>query len=128
MKYPITAKRLTEAMAQKGIKAQELADRSGVSKSSISQYINGSHSPSNISAGKMAAVLEVNPVWLMGFDVPMDESDPAGYYDSPIARAYAEFLANNPAYQVLFDAARDVRPEDIDFVRQMIERMTDKND
>ncbi|MFR6462050.1 MAG: helix-turn-helix domain-containing protein [Anaerostipes hadrus] len=44
-----------------------------VSKASISQYLNGSHAPSNISSGKMAKILNVNPVWLMGFDVPMQE-------------------------------------------------------
>lgn len=71
MKNRITAQRLSIALDVNNMKAQELADRSGVNKASISQYINGSHAPSNISAGKMAAVLGVDPVWLMGFDVPM---------------------------------------------------------
>ena len=70
MKYPETAKRLKEAMDECGIISQELADKSGVGKASISQYLNGSHKPSNLSSGKMATVLNVNPVWLMGFDVP----------------------------------------------------------
>ena len=69
MKYPETAKRLREAMNDVGIIAQELADKSGLNKASISQYINGSHKPSNQSAGAMAVVLNVSPVWLMGFDV-----------------------------------------------------------
>lgn len=69
MKYPLTAKRIKDAMESKGIIAQELAARSGVNKSSISQYVNGSHTPSNLSAGKMAEVLSVDPAWLMGFSV-----------------------------------------------------------
>lgn len=76
MKYPETAKRLRDAMNEKGIIAQELADRSGVKKASISQYINGSHKPSNQSSGAMASVLNVNPLWLMGFDVErMSDTD-----------------------------------------------------
>lgn len=71
MKHEETARRLKFAMAQANIEAQELADKSKVSKYSISQYVNGRHTPSNISAGKMAPVLHVDPVWLMGFDVPM---------------------------------------------------------
>lgn len=71
MKYEITAMRLKMALERKGMIAQELADTTGIHKSSISQYINGSHAPSNLSAGKMAEVLGVNPVWLMGFDAPM---------------------------------------------------------
>ena len=67
MKFPETAKRLKYAL--KDMSQQELANRSGVSKASISQYVNGTNKPSNISAGKIAQVLDVNPMWLMGFDV-----------------------------------------------------------
>lgn len=74
MKYPETAKRLKESLNDNAMIAQELADRSGVKKSSISQYLNGSHKPSNQSSGAMAQVLNVNPLWLMGFDVTK-ESD-----------------------------------------------------
>ena len=66
MKYPETARRLREAISDANMIPQELADRSGVSKSSISQYLNGSHKPSNLSSGRMANVLGVDPVWLMG--------------------------------------------------------------
>ena len=70
MKHELTARRLNEALQNAGITAQELSRRSGVNKASISQYRNGTHAPSNISAGKMAEVLNVNPLWLMGFDTP----------------------------------------------------------
>lgn len=71
MKNELTAKRLQFALSEMGMKPQELADKSGVNKSSISQYVNGSHAPSNISSGKMGKILNVNPLWLMGFDVEM---------------------------------------------------------
>lgn len=77
MKNELTAKRLQLALSNANMKPQELAERSGVSKSSISQYVNGSHSPSNISSGKMSKVLNVNPLWLMGFDVDMDIKKPS---------------------------------------------------
>lgn len=44
-------------------------ETAGISKLSISQYLNGSHAPSNISSGKIGKVLNVEPLWLMGFDV-----------------------------------------------------------
>lgn len=72
MKNELTAKRLQLALNNANMIPQELSDKSKVSKASISQYINGSHAPSNISSGKMASVLNVNPVWLMGYDVPMN--------------------------------------------------------
>lgn len=67
MSYSLSARRLKEALNDKKMKPQELSNLSGVNKSSLSQYINGSHTPSNISAGKIAKVLDVSPLWLMGF-------------------------------------------------------------
>lgn len=87
MKYEVTAKRLQLALENAGISQQELADRTGVNKASISQYMNGSHSPSNISSGKMGKVLDVEPMWLMGFDVEMRKEQSSGS-----AKSDMEFL------------------------------------
>lgn len=70
LKCELTASRLREALTEAGLRPQELSDLSGVNKASISQYLNGSHAPSNISSGKIGKVLRVEPMWLMGFDVP----------------------------------------------------------
>lgn len=71
-KFEETSNRLYHILATRQMSAAELSQKSGVSEASISQYINGSHKPSNISAGKMAAFLDCSPLWLMGFDVPME--------------------------------------------------------
>lgn len=85
MKNELTAKRLRLALSNKNMKPQELSDKSGVNKASVSQYVNGSHKPSNISAGKMADILDVDPLWLMGFDVPMKRQ----VSDEDIGNAFA---------------------------------------
>ena len=59
MKNELTAKRLRQAISEMNLKPQELSDLSGVNKASISQYLNGSHAPSNISSGKMGKILNV---------------------------------------------------------------------
>lgn len=74
MKNELTAKRLRIALSNANMKPQDLSDKSGVSKASISQYVNGSHSPGNISAKKLGKVLNVEPMWLMGFDVEMKKN------------------------------------------------------
>lgn len=68
MKYPETAMRLRKAMEAKNLTPQELSNKSGVSKGSISLYLSGQNEPRTRNAGKMADVLEVEPMWLMGFD------------------------------------------------------------
>ena len=44
------------------------------------------------------------------------------YYLNDDARELAEFLFHNPEYKVLFDASRKVKKEDVEFIRQLIER------
>ena len=74
MKHQETAERLRYAMEQKNMNARELAGKANIKEQSVSQYINGRNKPSNLSAGAMAEILGVNPLWLMGFDVPMEEA------------------------------------------------------
>ena len=64
-RYNEVARRFRLALEEKKMTAQELADRSGVGKSSVSHYVNGANCPSNKSAGLLAKVLGVNPAWLM---------------------------------------------------------------
>lgn len=68
MKYEETARRLKKAMSDKGLRQQDLADLSGVSKSNISHYVNGKHIPDSFMAYRLAKVLNVDPTWLMGID------------------------------------------------------------
>ena len=50
------------------------------------------------------------------------------YYLDDDARDMAQFLYENPDYKVLFDASRKVKKEDIQFVKAMIDRMSNNND
>ena len=44
------------------------------------------------------------------------------YYLDDDAKDMAQFLYENPDYKVLFDASRKVKKEDIEFVKQMLDR------
>lgn len=98
MKYDEISKRINIALSENGLSAQELSNRSGVNKASISQYVNGSHAPSNITSGKMAKVLNVDPLWLMGFDVPMRKED-----------LYDELLKLKTQESVLDSISKDIK-------------------
>lgn len=76
MKYRETARRLLYAMASAGVNQQTLSNESGISKSSISHYVNGSHEPGNRAAYAMARVLAVDPLWLMGLDIDPPNAQP----------------------------------------------------
>lgn len=101
MKYEITARRIREAMNDINITQQELSEKSHVGKSSISHYVNGTHAPGNKTAYYLANVLNVNPAWLMGLDVPKKTEEGEknlaefmGWEDSPALKL---------AYQIIKD-------------------------
>lgn len=79
--YDKVSQRLREKMNENNIKAIELAEKTGLSRSSISQYVNGVHVPNTTAAYKIAEVLHCNPVYLMGFDVnPNANPEAVEYY------------------------------------------------
>jgi hypothetical protein len=52
----------------------------------------------------------------------MQDKPEEPYYMNDDAREIAQFLYENPDYKVLFDASRKVKPDDIAFVKSMLDR------
>lgn len=50
------------------------------------------------------------------------ETDSEPYYLDDEAREMAQFLFENPEYRVLFDASRKVKKEDLDLVKDLLDR------
>ena len=65
--------RLNKAMRIRNIKAAELSEKTGIAKSSLSEYIKGKYEAKQKAIFKLATVLDVNEAWLMGLDVPMEK-------------------------------------------------------
>lgn len=63
--------RLKRAMAIREMTASDLVRKTGISKGSISQYMSGYVKPKQDRIYLLANALEVDPVWLIGYDVPM---------------------------------------------------------
>ena len=65
-------KRIIKALALKEMKQTELCTLTKIPKSSLSLYISDAYEPKQDRLYIMAEVLDVDPVWLMGYDVPME--------------------------------------------------------
>lgn len=85
----------------------EFAQRVGIGKSSVSQYVNGRNFPSNVRAGQIAHAFGLNPMWVMGFDVPKHAS-PAEMHRERLSRMVdnlMEFTDNQMRRQALYKIA-----------------------
>lgn len=70
------SKNLNKILNAIGMSPVELSKDSGVSKSALNHYLKGDLVPSQENAEKMAAVLKVNPLWLMGIQKNMIPDQP----------------------------------------------------
>ena len=62
-------------MRIRNIKATELAQKTGISKSSLSEYMSGKYEAKQDGVYLLAKALDINEAWLMGLDVPMERAD-----------------------------------------------------
>lgn len=64
--------RIKKALSIRNMKQSELCEKTKISKSVLSEYIKGVYEPKQDRVFAIAKALRVDPVWLMGFDVPME--------------------------------------------------------
>lgn len=65
--------RLKYAITIKNIKPIELSKKTNISKTNISCYMSGKYEAKQDGVKLLADALDVDPVWLMGYDVPMEK-------------------------------------------------------
>lgn len=64
--------RLKEALTITGTKQIELSRLTNIDKGTINNYLAGKYEPKQDRLEIIAKALDVDPVWLMGYDVPME--------------------------------------------------------
>lgn len=69
------AARLKMALSIRNMTQAELCQKTKIPKSALSEYIKGLYDPKQDRLLILSDALNVDPVWLMGFDVPMEKED-----------------------------------------------------
>lgn len=100
----------------------DLINDLNLNKSAVSTWCNGSRLPRMDKVDLLAKYFNINRSDLIEERNCSEDS----YYLNQDADEAAQFLFQNPEYKVLFDASRKVKPEDIKFVAEMIERLSNK--
>jgi len=105
---------------EKGIKAADVAKGTGIYQALFSEWKKGKSKPGIDKMIKIANFFDVSVEYLM----TGEKNHSKEYYLDEESRDIAEFIRDNPDYKALFDTTRKVKPEDINFVKELIERMT----
>lgn len=70
-----TAERLKERMDELGLKQVDVVKLTGIDKGALSSYLSGKYEPKDKTIFKLAKVLNVNEMWLWGYDVPKERQE-----------------------------------------------------
>ena len=71
----IVRNRIREALQIRNMKQVELAEKTGIAKGTINNWLNNRYQPKQKALLKLAKVLDVSELWLAGYDVPMERGE-----------------------------------------------------
>ena len=111
-----------ELRDKKGLSDYAVAKRSGVGRSTLSDWKTGKHIPNTDNLAKIAGALGVTVDYFIANKAMTDI-----YYADPETAKLAQELFDNPDMRMLFDAARDSRPEDLQMAADMLKRFKESN-
>lgn len=121
----IFTKNLNAYIEASGKTQLEIAKSIGVSPQTFNTWCKGIAIP---RMGKVQALADYFHINKSDLIEDKSNTNEDSYYLNDDAREMAQFLYENPDYKVLFDASRKVKKEDIEFVKEMIDRMSHKGD
>lgn len=114
--------RIKSRRIELGMSYQDLAEKTGMSKSTLQRYEAGAIK--SIPLDKLedlANALQMDPAFLVGFPTAVEN-----YYLDPDAAQLAQELYTRPEMRVLFDASRNASKEDIEQVASLLEKLSNK--
>ena len=105
---------------EKGYTQETIAKALGISRSAVGMYESGKRIPDSEDLEKFADFFNVDIDYLLG------RSKQSTYYINPEAAKVAQEIFDNSKMRILFDAARDADPEDLQMAADMLYRLKSK--
>lgn len=114
------------------MKPIELANKANLDKSLISNYLSGKYKAKQDKLTIIAKVLDVNEVWLMGYDVPDDPNFNSDIKGNEYAKMVSELTEDDldilDQYKILFDKDNKLTDNQKEFILNTIEEQHRKID
>ena len=119
-----TADRIREAMNAAGMAPADLAKSTGLSKSSISRYLNGQMEPKQKAIGLLAQALDVTEMWLWGYEVPQERPLEQKKNDNRV-KVIAR-LRKDPDFYEVVSALDKLPADDFASIKQLVSTLVKK--
>lgn len=110
---------LRKYLAEYGMTQSELAKRLGVVGTTVTNWVRGENSPRMDKLDAMCDIFHCRRSDLL-------EEKPTYYTNEETARV-AQEVFENPDLRILFDAARDAKPEDLRLAAEMLRKFKAAN-
>lgn len=118
--------RINELIAEYCDGNQQLfVEKTGINKGSVSQYVNGKNVPSTTTAKKIGQLFDVNPAWIMGFDVPRHIDVPSNNNVMTLSDEERRVIL---AYRNLSDVEKDMVCRQLQVRREKESSLTQTDD
>lgn len=112
-------------LAEKGVLTVDVCRATGIGQTVFSNWKKRKDGISAKNAAKIAEYFGVSVAYLMGQTEERDGQ--GGYYVYGDTARYAQEIFINPDLRILFDAAKDSRPEDLRTAAALLRRFKESN-
>jgi transcriptional regulator with XRE-family HTH domain len=97
--------RIREALAIRNMKQVELVEKTGLDKGAINHYVKQRYQPKQHALLSMAKALDVNEMWLAGYNAPM-ERNVADKNSSEVAALFDRILRDKKLYNLTLNLTK----------------------
>lgn len=101
---------------------KEIASKLGVSEAMVSRHESNTKNIPYDIIEQYAKIYGCTPQYIMGWKDD-DSSGSEEYYTNPETAKLAQELFDNPDMRILFDAARDSEPKDLQMAADLLKRL-----
>lgn len=119
--------RLITAMAARDMKQTDLCRLTGISNSTMCNYVGGRYEPKSDKVWLLAKALNVSEAWLMGLDTDMERQDdgvsPTFRSDEAEVEEYLEMLRTRPECRILLKTAKGATRQQVEENVRFIEAL-----
>lgn len=112
----------------RGMKDADVVRETGIGQGVFSDWKKGRYTPKTDKLQRIADLFDVSVEYLTtGKDSEKKSDSGKSYYFSDETAEAAQELFDDPDLRILFDAAKDSRPENLRLAAEMLRRMKETN-